>query len=335
MADQNRKLNAVEQAAIVLMSIGEQSAAEVMKQLEPREVCRLGEAMVSMEGVTAEQVEQTIGAFVQEIGSQTSVGAGSEEYLGNVLTSALGEHRAGDLLERILPGRDLKGFEALKWAQPRVVGEFLGSEHPQVAAAALSFLDTHHAARVAAALPEGLRSEVLMRMATLDGIRPSALQELDAILQRQFGARADNLRVPRTSGEDSAAAILNSMDPALESAVLDGIRESDPELGRNIEQRMFGFDRLADMDDRSIQALLREVSSDALISALKGADERVKDRIFSNMSRRAGEVLREDLEARGPVPMSEVEAAQRDVLAIARRMQDTGDLLFGGTDALV
>jgi flagellar motor switch protein FliG len=331
MADQPRgKLSGTERAAILLMSMGESGAVEIMKHLGPKEVQKIGEAMTATRAVSKPQVSQVLQNFAEELGASTALGVGAEDYLRRVLTNALGEDKAHNLIDRILLGRSSKGLEALKWMEPRAIAEIVRLEHPQIIAIVVSYLDSDQAAQVLAALPQNLRADVLMRVASLDGIQPSALQELDEILDKQFSGTSGSIKASSVGGKKTAANILNFMETSIETSILEKIRDTEPDLATAIEELMFVFDNLADVDDRSMQALLREVSSESLIIALKGADERVKEKVFKNMSKRAGEMLRDDLEARGPVRVSEVEGAQKEILAIARRMAEAGDLSLGG-----
>ncbi len=324
------KLTGAEQAAVLLMSLGEAAAAEIMRHMGPKEVQKVGEAMASIGNVTRDQVNSVVADFADTLGTHTALGTGNEEYLRNVLKNALGEDKAGQLIDRILIGRSSKGLEALKWMEPRAIAEIVRLEHPQIIAIVLSYLDSDQAAEVLSLLPENMRADVLMRIASLDGIQPSALQELDEILEKQFEGTASSIRSSSVGGTKTAANILNFMDSAIEARIMERVKESDSEMGQAIEDLMFVFDNLIDLDDRSIQALLREVSSDSLITALKGADDALKEKIFKNMSKRAAEMLRDDLEARGPVRLSDVEAAQKEILSIARRMAEAGDISLGG-----
>ena len=332
MSDSTKKhkLSGPERAAILMMSLGEEDASQILKHMGPKEVQKLGEAMASVSDVTREQMGQVLGDFNETLGTQTALGVGSEDYLRRVLVNALGEDKASGLIDRILLGSSSKGLEALKWMEPRAVAEIVRLEHPQIIAIVLSYLDSDQAAEVLALLPENMRADILMRIASLDGIQPSALQELDDILDKQFSGTSGNLKSSSVGGTKTAANILNFMETSAESAIRDGVKDVESERGQTIQDLMFVFDNLADVDDRSIQALLREISSDTLITALKGADEAVQDKIFKNMSKRAGEMLRDDLEARGPVRLSDVEGAQKEILAIARRMAEAGDLSLGG-----
>ena len=324
------KLSGAEQAAMLLMSLGESAAAEIMKHLGPKEVQKVGEAMASIGNVTRDQVNQVVADFAETLGTHTALGTGNEDYLRNVLKSALGDDKAGQLIDRILIGRSSKGLEALKWMEPRAIAEIVRLEHPQIIAIVLSYLDSDQAAEVLSLLPENMRADVLMRIASLDGIQPSALQELDEILEKQFEGTASSIKSSSVGGTKTAANILNFMDTAIEARIMERVKESDSDMGQAIEDLMFVFDNLIDLDDRSIQALLREVSSDSLIIALKGAEDGLKEKIFRNMSKRAAEMLRDDLDARGPVRLSDVETAQKEILSIARRMAEAGDISLGG-----
>ncbi len=330
MAEATPKLSGAEQAAVLLMSLGESAAAEIMKHLGPKEVQKVGEAMATIGNVTKGQVTNVVSDFAETLGTHTALGTGNEDYLRNVLNNALGNEKAGQLIDRILIGRSSKGLEALKWMEPRAIAEIIRFEHPQIIAIVLSYLDSDQAAAVLSLLAENLQSDVLMRIASLDGIQPSALQELDEILEKQFEGTGSSIKSSSVGGTKTAANILNFMDTTLEVKLMEKVKEMDSDMGQAIEDLMFVFDNLIDLDDRSVQALLREVSSDSLILALKGADEGLKEKIFKNMSKRAAEMLRDDLEARGPVRVSDMENAQKEILAIARRMAEAGDISLGG-----
>lgn len=318
----------VERAAILLMALGEQAAAAILKYMSPKEVQRVGSAMATLNNVSTSQVQVVMSDFIKAVESQTALGVGTEEYVRSVMVSALGEERAGSLIDRILTGATTKGLEALKWMDPRAVAEIIRLEHPQIIAIVLSYLESEQSAQVLTMLPERMRSDILMRIASLDGIHPSALRELDDILEKQISGN-NNVISSSIGGMRSAANILNCLDASKGNQIMDVIKESEPDLGQKIEDLMFVFDNLVEVDDRGIQSLLREVSSDSLIIALKGADESIKEKIFKNVSKRAAEMLREDLEAKGPVKLSEVEVAQREILAIARRMSGSGEIVLG------
>ena len=329
MADEAPNLSGTERAAVLLMTLGEEDAAEVLRLMGPKEVQKLGSAMASMTNISRHQVTQVLGEFVQIVEEQTALGIGTEEYVRKMLVAALGEDKAGGLIDRILLGRSSKGLEALKWMDARAVAEVIRLEHPQIIAIVLAYLDADHAAEVLKLLPERQRPDIMMRIASLDGIQPQALKELDEILEQQFSG-SSNVKSSTVGGVKAAAEILNFVESSMESEIMEQVAEADTEMADQIQDLMFVFDNLADVDDRGIQTLLREISSETLIVALKGADEQIKERIFSNMSKRAAEMLRDDLEAKGPVRLSEVEAAQKEILSVARRLADAGEIMLGG-----
>ncbi len=330
MADAPAKLSGTDRAAIFLMALGEDKAAQVLKHMGPKEVQKVGQAMAALTNVTRDQLEQVLEEFNTVIEEQTSLGIGSDEYIRKVLIEALGEEKAGSMVDRILLSRNSKGLEALKWMDAKAVAEVIRLEHPQIMAIVLSYLDPDHAAEVITYLPERVRTDVILRIATLEGIQPSALQELDEILEQQFVGNQNAVQTSGVGGVKAAANILNFVQGSVEAEIMEAIKDTDPDLSQQIQDLMFVFDNLVDVDDQGIQALLREVSSDTLIIALKGADEAIREKIFKNMSKRAAEMLRDDLEAKGPVRVSEVEAAQKEILAIARRMAEAGEISLGG-----
>ncbi len=330
MSEDSKGFSGVERSAILLMSLGEEDAAEVLKHMSPKEVQKLGEAMTTLKNIGKEDVSGALDKFCGELDSQTSLGIGSEDYLKKVLVGALGEDKANNVIDRILLGRHSKGLEALKWMDPRAVAEVIRLEHPQIISIVLSYLDSDQAAEVLSALPENTRADILMRIASLDGIQPNAIHELDDILEKQFSGNTDNVKSAGVGGLKTAANILNFMDSSIESSIMDKVRDTDGELSESIEELMFVFENLVDVDDRGIQSLLREISSENLVLALKGSDDGVKDKILKNMSKRAAEMLIDDLETKGPVKLSEVELAQKEILAIARRMSESGEISLGG-----
>lgn len=319
----------LERAAILLLTLGEQEAAEVLRHLEPKEVQKIGMAMARLTNVSREKVTRVLSDFVETVEGQTALGVGAEDYIRKVLIKAIGEEKASGLIDRILHGGNTKGLENLKWMDPRAVADLIRLEHPQIIAIVLAYLDPEQSADVMKYLPEGLRADVLMRIASLDGIPPSALNELNEVMEQQFAGKIGSVKSSSVGGVKTAANILNFLDTGLEQTLLGKIRESDESLAKRIEELMFVFEDLTGVDDRGIQALLREVESEKLVLALKGASDAVKEKIFKNMSKRAAEMLRDDLEAKGPVRLSEVEAAQKEILAIARRMSEAGELALG------
>ncbi len=326
MAADSMHIGGAQRAAILLLTLGEQDAAEVLKHLSARDVQAVGSAMATLTKVSRDQVESVLGHLNEDIGRQTSLGVGTEEYIRKMLVSALGETKAGSLIDRILLGRSSKGLESLKWMESRAIAEMIGMEHPQIIALVLAHLEPDQAAEVIGYLPSRTRSDAVMRIANLDGVQPHALNELDEIMERQFSGTSNKLKSASVGGLKAAAAILNAMETSREAELMTAIRSQDSTLSGRIEELMFVFEDLADLDDRSMQALLREVPSARLVTALKGAEPAVREKIFANMSKRAAEMLRDDLEVTGPVKLSDVDAAQKEVLTIARRLADAGQI---------
>lgn len=325
-----RNISSVDRAAILLMSMGEKDAAEVLKQMGPKEVQKVGTAMSALRSVSQENVEYVLSRFLTECGAQSGLGIGAETYIKNMLVQALGEDRARGLLDRILLGGSTTGINSLKWMDPRSVADVIRHEHPQIQAVVLSYLEPDQSASILAQFPEKVRLEILLRVATLESVQPDALKELNTILEKQFSGKGSN---PSTTigGTKTAAEIMNNLEGSIETELMEAIMGVDEELASRIQDLMFVFDNLREVDDRGIQLLLREVSSEVLITALKGADDYLKEKIFSNMSKRAAELLRDDLEAKGPVRISEVEMAQKEILGVARRMADAGEIQLAGS----
>lgn len=324
------KLNSLNQAAILLMSLGEQTAAEILKHLGPKEVQRLGTAMAQLVDVQRDEVEIVLSNFMDEARSQTGLGMGSDGYIRNMLVSALGQDKADGLVDRILLGGNTSGLDTLKWMEPRSIADIIRNEHPQIQAIVIAYLDPDLSAEILSFFPEKVRLDVMMRVAALDTVQPSALQELNAILEKQFAGNAGP-QTKEMGGVKTAAEIINNLESSVSGELLDSIKEIDEEVGVQIQDLMFVFDNLKDVDDRSIQGLLREISSEVLIVALKGADEILQEKIFANMSKRASELLRDDLEAKGPVRLSDVESAQKEIITVAMRMAEAGEINISGS----
>lgn len=319
----------VQDAAIFLMSVGEEEAAEVFKYLSPKEVQRLGEAIARMRSVSKERVDQVVQRFTSEAASQSLLVSDTDSYVRSVLKLALGEDKASLLIDRILQDGDVSGIESLKWMDPLSVAELLRNEHPQILAAILVHLDMEQSANILKHLSERTRNDVLLRIATLEGIQPAALKDLNETLYEVL-AGGDKIRKSSLGGVKIAAEILNQLGANLETSAIDSIREHDPDLAQKIMDKMFTFEDLLKLDNKSMQMVLKEVASDALVVALKGASPGLKDKVLGNMSSRAAESLREDLESRGPLRLSEVEGQQRDILKIVRRLADEGQIVLGG-----
>ena len=319
----------LQKAAILLMAIGEHEAAEILKHMQPREVQKLGAAMAQLRNIPREEVDKVVESFVATVETQTSIGVGSNEYIRNIISKALGAERAEAITDRILSQSTVSGLEQLKWLDARTVAGILANEHRQIVAIVLSYLESEQAAEVLQNFPEDTRHEIVVRIAMLDAVHPSALKELNKMMESQF---ATDKFAPSSSlgGLKRAADMLNLLDVSTEEEIINKIKEMEPELGGELEDLMFVFEDLLEVDNRGVQALLREVSTDSLVVALKGASDEIKQKIYGNMSKRAAEMLQEDLEAKGPVRVSEVELAQKEIIAVARRLAESGEISLGG-----
>jgi len=319
----------VQKGAILMLALGADEAAEVMKYLGPREVQKLGAAMSTMKAVATEDLEKVLQEFHAKTEENTSIGIDSDEYIRDVLTKALGDDKASSLINRILGARDSSGIESLKWMDAQSVAELIRNEHPQIIATILVHLERYHACEVLDHFTERLRNDVILRIATLDGVQPTALRELNDVLTKLLTGN-ENLKKKPMGGIRTAAEIMNYMGGDNESKVMGHLKTYDAKMAQDIMDEMFVFDNIMDIDDRGIQTVLREVQSESLIIALKGASQELRDKIFKNMSQRAAEMLREDLESKGPVRLSEVEAQQKEILQIVRRLADEGQINLGG-----
>lgn len=332
MSDRRAKdqRSGTDRAAILLLSLGEQEAAEVLKFMGAKDVQKVGAAMTQLKNISREEVTTVLGEFTQQVESQTSLGVGVDEYLRKVLVGALGEDKASGLIERILFGRSSKGLEALKWMDARAVHELIRLEHPQIISIVLAYLDSDQSAEILQLFPDWLRADLILRIAALDGIQPSALHELDEVIEKQFAGKGGVGKTSVIGGLKVAANILNFMDSSQEGAIIEHIGKVDEGTAQKIQDLMFVFDNLIEIDDRGMQELMRQIPSDKLPLAIKGADPALRDKFFKNMSQRAAEMLKDDLETRGPVKLSEVEGAQKEILAIARKLADSGQISLGG-----
>lgn len=320
----------IHKAAILMLALGQDEASEVMKHLGPREVQKLGEAMSSMNSIAHEEIASVLNDFSNITAGNSGIGVDSDEYIRAVLTQALGSDKASSLLNRILGGNDASGIESLKWMDAESVADLILNEHPQIIATILVHLERDQAAEVLTNFTERLRNDVLLRIATLDGIQPTALRELNDVLTKLLSGNENNIKKQPMGGTRTAADMLNFMSGAVEASAMEALRNYDNDMAQKVMDAMFGFENLLEIDDRGIQLLLREVQSDSLIIALKGAAPELRDKILKNMSQRAAEMMREDLESKGPVRVSEVETQQKAILVIVRRLSDEGQIALGG-----
>ncbi|ELR65112.1 Flagellar motor switch protein FliG [Photobacterium marinum] len=325
-------LTGADKAAILLLSLSEQDAASIIRHLEPKQVQRVGGMMASMADLSQEKVAAVHRHFLEDIQKYTSIGMGSEDFVRNALVAALGEDKANNLVDQILMGSGSRGLDSLKWMDPRQVASIILNEHPQIQTIVLSYLEPEQSAEILSQFPERVRLDLMMRIANLEEVQPAALHELNDIMEKQFAGQA-GAQAAKIGGTKAAAEIMNYLDNNVEGLLMDQIRENDEDMAAQIEDLMFVFDNLAEVDDRGIQTLLRDVPQEQLQKALKGADDMLRDKILRNMSKRAAEMLQDDLEAMGPIRVADVEAAQKEILSIARRLSDAGELMLSGGGA--
>lgn len=323
------KLEGVEKAAILLLSLSEEDAAQILKNLEPKQVQKVGMTMAAMGDLNQAKISAVHQLFIDQIKNFSTIGFQSESFIKNALTAALGEEKASNLLEQIVLGSGAKGLDSLKWMDSKQVANIIRDEHPQIQTIVLSYLEPEQSADIVGQFPEKVRLDLMMRIANLEEVQPAALQELNEIMEKQFAGQA-GAQAAKMGGLKAAADIMNYLDTNVEGQLMDSIREHDEELSQQIQDLMFVFDNLLDVEDRGIQAILRDVQQDVLMRAIKGADDGLKDKILNNMSKRAADMMRDDLEAMAPVRVSEVEAAQKEILSVARRLADSGEIMLGG-----
>jgi flagellar motor switch protein FliG len=329
MADKPDELAGTQRAAILLMSLGEQDAANLLKQLDAREVQKLGIAMAELKEVSRDQMSSVLDKFIGIVDGKADIASGSQDYVRRVLTQAVGKQKTDLLLDRVSTGPTGQGIEALKWMEAKAVAQIISAEHPQIAAIVLSHLEPEQSAAILALLSDDMRTEVLMRIASLNEVPQSALTELDQLVEKQANA-APPAALRKIGGARTVANILNAMEKEKSGEEMGKIEKADGEMHSEIKDLLFVFDNLLDIDDRGIQSLLREASSDTLAVALRGAEPEVQDKILRNMSKRAAEILKDDMEARGPVKLADVEAAQKEIVAIAQRLAEEGTISLGG-----
>ncbi len=329
MAVDAKKISGLEKASVLLMVLGEDIASEVMKYLSPTEVQKLGVSMANTEDLPTEKVKVVAEEFVNEAkGKLAFVG---DDYVKNVLVKALGPDKANSIIERIGQGAETGGIDALRWMDPKLVADILRLEHPQIVALTLAHLEPEQTSEVIQHFPQRLRSDVILRIATMENIAPGAMKELEDVLKSQLtSSTSASMRTRFVGGTKTAAEILNRMDTAIEGAIMADVEKFNVDLAEEIQKQMFVFADLIKVDDRGLQMTLKEVSSEHLVLALKGADDAIKEKFFKNMSERASEMIKEDLESRGPVKLSDVEKAQQEVVRIAKKLAEEGKIIIGG-----
>ena len=326
-----QEMGGVRRSAILLLALDEDSAAEVFKFLSPQEIQQISMEMASLEQVSHDEMRKVLQAFSDETEEFIALNLNSSDHIRSVLTKALGTDRASSLIEDVLETRGSgSGIDALNLMEPSMVAELIRDEHPQIIATVLIHLERHQAADVMALLDEKLRNDVVLRIATFSGVQPAALQELTEVLTNMLDGQ--NLKRSKMGGARTAAEILNLMNTSQEEAAIETVRSHSEDLAQKIIDEMFLFENLIDLDDRSIQIILKEIDTNSLVVALKGAPEVLMDKFMRNMSQRAADLMREDMDARGPIRVSQVEAEQKTILQVVRRLADTGEIVLSGGD---
>ena len=324
-------ISGAQRAAVLMLLLGEQQASEIIKFLNPTEVQALGGAMVAVSDVSQEAVNEILDDFVATIKKQSSLGLGTTDYVEKVFKRALGDDKAASVLGRIMPGQSTKGLEILQWMDARAIADMIKTEHPQVTAIILSVLDHQVAADVLNFLPDETRPEIIQRVASLETVQPSAMQELEAIMKLQFSNNTSS-KSSSFGGIKAAAQIMNSTKTALEASIMQGLEKIDADLMMRIQDNMFTFENLSAVDNKGIQVLMRAVDNNQLMIAMKGASEEVKARFFDNMSERARGMFKDEMDAKGLMRLSDVEEAQKQIMRSARKLSDSGELVLGGGD---
>jgi flagellar motor switch protein FliG len=323
------ELTGTQRAAVLMLLLGEEQAANIIRFLSPKEVQGLGAAMVQVAELSQEAVNAVLDEFLAEIKRQTNLGLGTSDYVDKVFRRALGDDKAASVLGRINPGHGSKGLEILTWMDARSIADMIQAEHPQVVAIILSVLETGVAAEVLNFLPPDARAEIMQRVASLEQVQPSAMDELEAIMKKQFSTNSSS-KSSSLGGVKAAANILNQTKTTLEAAVMSGLRDIDPDLMQQIQDNMFTFENLVGVDNKGISKIMANVDPDLMMKALKGASEAVKEKFLGSMSERARGMFRDDMEALPPMRLSDVETAQKMVMRAARKLADAGDLVLGG-----
>jgi flagellar motor switch protein FliG len=327
--DDLRLLSGTQKCAILMLLLGEDEASEILKNLSPREVQQLGSAMYSVADVDQRTVNLVLDEFLSIIKAQTSIGLGADSYIRRMLVKALGEDKAGSVLTRITPSSSAKGIEILQWMDARSIAEMIEHEHPQIIGLIIAHLDYAIAADVLILLPDDIQHEVLHRVATLDSVQPEAIEQLERVMQMQFQANT-SLRASKIGGIKAAAKIMNFTQTATESRIMRSLQKRDKDLMTNIQENMFVFENLSAVDDKNLGILMRNIDPADLAVALKGADERLRDKILGCMSQRAAAAIVDEMEAKGPMRVTEVQEAQKRIVAVARKLSDAGTMVLAG-----
>ncbi|MEM6727975.1 MAG: flagellar motor switch protein FliG [Pseudomonadota bacterium] len=323
------KLTPLQRAAIVMMVVGEETAARILSTLAPDEVHRLGEAMYSVQGAGHEVVNAVLDDFLLSVGGESGLAIGRGAYVRRVLDSAFGTEKAKSVFSRIVPAQSARAIDILDWMEPDDIVELIVVEHPQIAALALAALEHSRAASVLMLLEPDLQVDLIQRIATLQTVPPEALHDLEHVMQTKFMA-SNSLRSTQFGGVKAAARIINFTQQATEEHILKRIKKDDKVLSQDLEENLFVFEYLVKSDDREIQKVLREIEPATLALALKGTTPDLSEKLLRCVSARAGEIVKDEIEAIGPVRLSAVLRAQREIISVARRLADSGAIMLAG-----
>ena len=329
--DPGDTLHGPQRAAVLLMTLGEEKAAEIIKHMEPEEVQALGNAMNSLSTVTQKSISNVLDTFMEQLGNQSSLSIGSMDFLRRSLVTALGRDKANNIISQVLIDSEPKGLESLKWMDSRAIVSVIYNEHPQIIAIVLAYLTREKAGAVLDMLPEQLQTDVMVRVASLDTVHPAALEELDTIIQRRFEEEPEVI-ISGIGGIKVAAEILNSVSSSTEGRVFEALQELNDDMSEKIQENMFVFENLLALDDRGMQLLLREIPQEKLVKALKGTSFEIRDKVFRNVSQNAADMMRDDLDAMGPIRLRDVEEVQKEIMSIAQRLAEEGQIALGNKD---
>ncbi len=331
MQPEENGLDGAKRAAILLMTLGEEKAADILKLMEPEEVQAVGMAMTSLKDVSQDAIAEVLNGFVQQLGKESSLSLGTEQFLRNALVKSLGREKANNILSQVYMNGDPKGLESLKWMDPRAIFHVIQHEHPQIIAIVLTHLTREKAGAVLDMLPDTIQTDVMVRVANLDTVHPAALKELDEILRERF-EKEPEVVISKIGGIKVAAEILNTVSSETESRVFEALNEYNDDMSEQIQESMFVFENLLALDDRGMQLLLREIPQDKLVKALKGTSIEIRQKVFNNVSSTAAELMRDDLESMGPIRLREVEEIQKEIMAVAQRLAEEGQIALGNKE---
>jgi len=329
-------MDGTDRAALLLLSIGEESAVKVLKQMQPKQVQKIGQSMAKLSMVGKQEVNHVIEDFFTQIEKQTNVDINVQEFAKNVFHQALGKDYAASYIDRLMSTESENGLDRLRWLDAKSVNNLIRNEHPQVVATVLINLDCEQAAEILSLIPEDKRTGIVLRMSALKSVKPEVLEELGNVINSLLSNQKRSAE-SKIVGIKQVADILNNVDSSVETKLLESLKSVDESLCEIIKENMFVFDNLAGVTETNMQKLIQKLSSDDMILALKGSDEIIKEKFFNNMSKRAAEIMRDDLDAKGPVKVSDVEKAQKKILVTARKLAEDGEITLRskGSDEMI